>query len=431
MVNTRHIEETCAAERVKALTRAKLNINMDASPRRIRSRWIVSIAIAATLVLTIGGAAIAASMGAIKLSGIFGSVFNGEKSQKFVKTGDEIEVISSEGDVSVEMLAGFIDGEYGAYVQLRVHELSGTKLTDSLSIPEDEKVVGTYEAEKELTAQDTFIFLNGGNRLNTGGVDVSVIDSNTVETTMFTQNKTDSDGKYLIKFDTIASGIRTYLDPQDTGLSIGEIIRIADGTLVSGAEFITIRSIDLDGNKLSIAHYNSDAAIYGWGSASLGLLKPDGEVIWATAGSNAVGVPGQTDIYELGDANPGDLTLVWQGCRADYVLTGDWEFAISSENILMPKTLSGEVEGHFASAVIGATSVEIEIHADYYHNEPSFDPMADGALEIILNNGQRINSNIDFHSSMLDETIATFSYSMSFVNPDDITSIVFCGNEIS
>jgi hypothetical protein len=230
-----------------------------------------------------------------------------------------------------------------------------------------------------------------------------------------------------MRFDTMAFDFHAFEEAQPTGFNIGEHIGMTEPVRIPGAEFAEITSITLDGDKLTIAYRNSEAPVYGWGSAWLGLQKPDGEIIWEPSSTGNFGVAGQTDEFALGTLDPRDLTLVWQGSRADNTITGDWEFTVSGENQLHPRAIEGTFAGHFAQAVLGATSVEIHIHADYYHHRFPYDYEADGAVKLLLADGTVVQPKLG--AAGMDETLASFYYDreMGFVNPADGVSVTFCG----
>ena len=153
----------------------------------------------------------------------------------------------------------------------------------------------------------------------------------------------------------------------------------------------------------------------------------DGEVIWA----NGVSVNAMTGEHfaeiEIGSLNPYDLALIWNGERADYTMTGNWEFAVSGDNVLEPRIYNGEFEGYETQVTIGATSVGIEILADYLNNEFPYELTAiDGVtLMLTLSDGTIVYPK--FSSSMNDSMMASFGYAMGFVNPADVVSVTFCG----
>ncbi len=401
--------EAWSAERVKALTMNKISGAADDSSAerytvlRRHGRRFAIVATAAVLALSLATAALAAS-GVIDLGAFYNSIFNNSKATPYVKTGDEITTQVNDGDVTVELLAGFLESaRSGAYVQMRIQDPTGTKLSESL------------------------IFINNGNTLNTGSVSVRMEDANTAVASMFITPVNAAGGEVKLSFDTIASGIQS-IESESTDFNIGGYVGMSKPVLVPGAEFIEVTGITLNDGELTIAHRNSDAAVYGWGLASLSVQKPDGEMIRSTHGSAAVGVPGQSDCFDIGELDPNGLTLVWSGIRAANTMTGDWEFSISSENTVEPRIIEGTFDNHIAQAVIGATSIEIRIHADYINNNFPYDYTADSALEILLADGTSVQT--EFNGSMNDQTLATFGYTVEFINPDETVSVTFCGETL-
>jgi hypothetical protein len=138
------------------------------------------------------------------------------------------------------------------------------------------------------------------------------------------------------------------------------------------------------------------------------------------------GVPGKADDFEIGDADPNDLTLVWRGRRADYAVTGDWEFTISGDDTLKPKVIEGIIDDNFAQAVIGATSIDFRIGAGYYGKPLPFDPEADGVVEILLGDGTTITPKFSSWATR-DGEHTQIGYMMPFINPDGVVSVRFNG----
>ena len=116
-------------------------------------------------------------------------------------------------------------------------------------------------------------------------------------------------------------------------------------------------------------------------------------------------------------------------------IAGNWEFSISSENVLKERILYGEFEGYKAEVFIGGTGVEIAIFADYTSEQfpyTGFPYEIDTEEAMVINLADGTTAHTRFNSSLCDNTpMATFGYGMSFVNPEDVVSITFCGTTIS
>ena len=388
----------------------KLFMHKTARKHKAGRRLLLAAAIAAVAV-ALSGIALAAT--GYDFSSIFDSIFSNRKAAPYIRTGDGITVVSNAGDVSVEPLAAFYEpARCGLYIKLRIDDL----------------------AEAGVLS-DSLFFLNSGIDVNTGRVIVDFIDANTITASLFISPVMNAES--TVRFNTIASGITGYYEAQLTGFNIGEHIGIESSVIVQGAEFVEITGITLDRGMLMIEFHDSDPSVYGWGSAFLGVMSPDGETIWGDGISTNTMTGERCAYIEIGKANPDDLTLVWNGQRADHTITGNWEFTISGGNLLETRWLDGEFEGNSIRVLLGATLVEFQISADYLGDNDEFpltnsfpyDPMASEAATILLADGTTVYPR--FSASMLDSMTASFSYEMGFVNPVDIVSVTFCGTTIS
>jgi len=381
----------------------KLFIQKTAHTRKSGKRLLL-VAVIAALTIVLSSIALAASN--FSFDSVFNSIFNNKEAELFVQTGDGITLKSIDGDVVIEPLAAFFDvARDGLYIELKITDPTGAKLTDSLIF-----------ADKE-----------SGFQINTGPVVVRFIDKNTVIAGIFI-TPVDT-GETTIRFGMIASGISDFYEEQYTSFNVGDNIGARKPVVVPGAEFIEITDIKLDGNRLTITHRNSDPSVFGFGYASLGLLKPDGEVIYSSFGEDATGASGQSDCFETGGIDPKELTLVWSGIRYDHVMTGNWEIIVSGGNVIETREFSGEFEGHSIGVTIGATVIEFQIFTDYVNNPFPYDYMADDAVIISLSNRMSVYPRFEGH--MNDPTTASIWYTMDFVNPADVVSVMFYGVEIN
>ena len=302
------INETWSVDRIKELTMSKINnsaVVVDRhAPRRI-TRKFTPVAAAIVLSLSLATIALAAS-GVVNFGEIFNSIFRNEEATPYVQVDKGITVLHNEGEVSVEPLAAFIvpaDGaDGGLFMELRIRDLKGTGvLSDSLVFLWDNGYISDLE-------------------LNTGEVQVSVIDENTVVAGLF-------------------------ISPH----SVGRNVRI--DKIVSG----------------------------------------------------------------------------------DTILTGNWEFTISSDNALKQRKLYGTFEGNRTEVTLNGTGIEFWVYADYtskefpYSSFP-FDITAVDAVIVQLIDGTLVYPS--FNSDMVDSTVATFSYRTIFIDPVSIESVTFCGTTI-
>jgi hypothetical protein len=400
-------DEIWSADRIKELTLSKIHNSSVIADRRTAYRLKRRFATAAAvIVLTIAVATTALAVsGIIDFGTIFSSIFHSKEAAPYIHMGDGITMQSNDGEVSVEPIAAFYEvGRSGMYLELRITDPTDERLSDLLLFIDTDSG-------------------NNGNVLNTGPVDVRFVDENTVVAGLLITPV--NIGETIIRFDTIVSGIEQFDEVQPTRFNIGEHISIEKSIVVPGAEIVEISAITLDNGRLTIAHRQSDVSVYGWGSATLGLMKPDGEIIWSNSGASGIGVPGQQDYFEIGNISPNDLTLVWRGMRAENTIVGNWEFAVTGENIINPCSLNGEFDGNEVEVTLGATIVEIKIYADYVNNEFPYDYLAEDAVTLLLKDGTTVHTRAD--GIMCDSTMASFGYGMSFVNPANVVSVEFYG----
>ena len=393
-----------AQRRMKALIR-----NPKAYIRRYQRPVYLKIlrsaaAVFAAVIITFSGITIAAKY--YDFGAIFDSIFNSREAAPFIQTSDGIILKSGDSKVTVEPIAAFFDAARDSlYLEFKIIEPTGIKLSDTLAF---------YNSES-------------GFEVNTGPVMVRLIDEYTAIVGLFITST--NTGDTTVRFDTIASGITYYSEVQRTSFNIGENIGIVTPIVVPEAEFITITDLAIDDNRVTITHRQSDPSLYGIAHTNLGLMKPDGEVIWGSIGSETSGVPGWSDGFEIGDINPETLTLVWSGMRYEYTMTGKWEAIVSGDNVMDMRILNGEFEGNTTKVILGATSVQILISADYINNPFPYEYKANGAVTISLKDGTTVYPI--FHAYNNDQLTASYSYEMHFVDPSIVESVTFCGTTIT
>jgi len=285
------------------------------------------------------------------------------------------------------------------YIKLRIYDPIGGRLSDTLAFP----------------GQDV------------KDISVVVIDDHTVIAEMFVYSFFIR--QMVVQFDTIASGIRSYDRWQPTQFDISAHIDTTSPVVVPGAEHLTITELTLDEGELTLVYRGTDDSLYGWGWEGLGLMKPDGEVILSHFGAiMPVGFRGQLNRFPIGDMDLSDLTLVWYGVAADHTMVGNWEFAVSDDNILGEQMFEGEFEGHRTVVVLGGTSLEIRI----YEPQESLlyalqnETLENLAINVLLSDGTTIYALPDM-SNVWSERRARISYVTSFVHPDDVVSVTFLG----
>ena len=405
--------EEWSADRIKELTMSKIHNSAIAAdnyaPRHFTKRFAIAAA-AVVLIFALATTALAVS-GIIDFSTIFDSIFRNKEATPYIQTGDDIAVQPyeplSEDEITVEPIAAFLEpARSGMYLELRITDPTGTRLSDSLLF---------------LTRSGLMEY-----PLSTGDVSVELIDKNTAIASLFI-TPVDADGA-TIQIVKIASDISYYYEAQPTEFKIGEHLSIDAPVIVPGAEFIEVTGITLSDGMLTIAFRGSDATVYGWGDAFLGVEKPDGEIIWGNGVSASDNTEIRTSYIAIGDLSPDDLTLVWNGSRAKYAINGNWEFTVSGQNVLETRMIDGEFEGNNVRVMLGATSIEFLIEADYFSNPFPYDIHAADAVAIVLNDGTILHPRLA--SNMNDSMTASFAYTMGFTNPDNVESVMFYGTTI-
>jgi hypothetical protein len=425
--NSAFPQETWSSERVNELTMSRINSTAQNTGAHQRGalhygRRFATIAIAAVLMLSFSGIALAAT-GVIDFGPFHNSIFNNTEADQFVKSGEGVSA-KGEGEIKIEVLAGFIDeNRGGVYVQLKLQDPTGTKLSDSL----------------------TFV-KNGSEYVPADNVSVEMTDANTAIASIFVQEPDAIDGAVRIGFDTIASGIHI-VGPQSTDFNIGAQIGLTEPVRVPDAKFIELTSVTCTGGILKISYRNADTSKYGWGLPdTLSVQTQDGERILFADGTKEYGNTGWTWTYEfeIGTADPNDLTLVWQGKKVDTTVTGDWAFTVSADNILKPHTIEGTIDGNYAQAIIGGTGLSLNIVGNVLNSEfldrikkvsaistanggadVTFDDLTVEGIGILLTDGTIVSPK--FGDCYAGEDMSRLSFITEFVNPDDVVSVTFFG----
>jgi len=373
-------------------------------PRRFRG-GVAAVAVILTLALATTALAVS---GTIDFDSIFQSIFRGENAAPYVQTGEDITVHASEGEIEVALLAAFLDDTRigGLYLELEITDPTGERLSDSFALILHYERLG-------------YISLN-----SFGEADVNFIDEYTVHAGFFLPHAdVGVAGEITVRFDFIASNIQN-VEMQPTELNIGAHMGIDTPIVVPGAEFVEITEITLDdAGKLTITSRDSDVSVYGWGAAMLGVMRPDGEIIWPSGGTVHYGIPGGRSYFDIGAIDPYDLTLVWTGRVAGHVMSGNWEFTIpGGDTVLDPGGFSGYFEGYPVRVTLGATNVEVEIFIG------DFDIFQENPLVLYLADGTTVEPR--FNGAEGGHDMATLQYSMEFIHPEDVVRITFRGVEI-
>ncbi|MCL2627938.1 MAG: hypothetical protein FWD44_04475, partial [Oscillospiraceae bacterium] len=255
--------------------------------RRLRPGFAVAAAILITLLFT---TTVLAATGVLNYRDFFNSVFNNEAAAPYIHTGDDITIHISDSDIEVKLVSAFFDAAYvdKIFFELDITDPTGKRLSDSF-ILFARTDFGYHPLSLDYSAH------------------VQRINENTVRAAFSVSHffRKTPEG-VNISFDLIAAGIY-YPKPRPTGLFIGKLIDLETPINVPGSEFIEILEVSRQGGGVSITYQIADYAIYGWGEGSLGLMKPNGEIIWSrfSVGSDTTKIS-----FNIGDINPNDLALV-------------------------------------------------------------------------------------------------------------------------
>jgi len=372
------------------------------APRRFRGGFA---AVAVILTLALATTALAVS-GTINFGSIFQSIFRGESAAPYVQTGEDITVHVSEGEIEVALLAAFLEDTRigGLYLELEITDPTGERLSDSFMLLLRDERLGYIPLNLHMP------------------VDVRFKDEHTVHASFFLPHvDVGETGEIVVQFDFIASNIQN-IEMQPTEFNIGAHMGMDGPIVVPGAAFIEITEITMDDTgRLTITRRDSDVAVYGWGWAMLGLMRPDGEIIWPSGGTIHYGVPGEQCHFGLAGISPYELTLVWTGQVAEHVMSGNWEFTIpGGDTALDPGGFSGYFEGNPTEVFLGGTSVEVLITV-----VGSFDIFQENPLVLYLADGTIVEPRFNGAEGGFD--VATLQYSMEFIHPEDVVRVTFRG----
>ena len=416
--------------------------------KRIYIKPAVAVAVITVMLLALTTTAFAVT-GVIDFGSIFRSIFENETITPYIITGDDIggnETASSNyqtsndsaahantDEVDMRLLNAFIDDTQrgGMHLQFEIHDRTGAKLSDFfVLISHDE--TGAYTNLNMNIPPDMRQWIESITDLSPDGG--QFIDENTVVTDFFipawllpTPNEA---GNIVIQFDFIASNLQTVTVP--TGFNVGEHIDMGGSIPLSGAEFVHITGVELNGSELSIFHEDTyaDPSIYGWGSGMLSLLTSSGETIGLSGQRNHSlmrysGRIGFESFFSIENLDPYDLTLVWKGDIAERIITGNWEFTVVSGTSMQQGVFHGYFEGHNIEVNISTTRVSVDITdwTDWDFILELFDN-EEGALVLYLADGTVIVPNPGGADGGL------LGYEMEFINPADVIRVTFRGVEI-
>ena len=93
-----------------------------------------------------------------------------------------------------------------------------------------------------------------------------------------------------------------------------------------------------------------------------------------------------------------------------------------------PLILNGVFEGNDIEIMIGATVVDVKVFADYYNTDFPYDIHAENRVTLLLKDGTTVQTKVS--GVMYDDTIASFVYYMTFVDPADVVSVTFFGTTL-
>ena len=354
--------------------------------RRFRIGFVAAAAVIALMFAT---TALAAN-GVIDFSSIFQSIFGNEAATQFIQTGEDITAHASEGEVEVEIIAAFQDN--GIFLDMLLTDEVGGRLSERLMLISWNETWGKYH-------------------LIGDSVYAQLIDENTMRASVFLPAWVDS--PYQVRFDMIASGVQFFPEIQ-TELNVGAHIGIENPIIVPG-EVVEITAVSLDGDMLTVASRVSGLAVRGTSEYTLGIMKPDGEIIWFGDGGGTI---------DIGGSCPHELVFVWSGLRAEHIFTGNWDFTITPDDTaLKPGTFIGEFEGHHAEVVVSATNARVRI---YGIDRDTMDEIwEEDSLALYLADGTTVLPSIG--ASEVSSYLALIVYDMEFINPEEVVRVTFRG----
>jgi hypothetical protein len=184
---------------------------------------------------------------------------------------------------------------------------------------------------------------------------------------------------------------------------------------------------------LTIFHSDTtaDPLRYGWGAGLLSLVKSNGERIGLSGArnhflsNNSFSVVSVESRFGVENLNLNDLTLVWRGDMAEFIIPGNWEFTIATNNVaLQPGVFRGSYEEYQVEVDISTTLVIVrtvpglhwETVSELFDEDSLVLYMADGT-EVLPKLGGREGSSM--------------TYYMDFIAPEEVVRVIFRGVELS
>jgi hypothetical protein len=393
---------------------------------------IAAAAIAMTLVIFTTTAL--AVTGIIDFASIFRVGLDNETVAPYIITGEDIVIHANESKLDIQLLAAFIDDTEGGglYLKFEIHDPAGEIHSDSF-------VLILHNEEKVYTGLNMNIPADMRQWLNTemphSPDDVQIIDANTVQAGFFLPHWAEYSrglsGKVTVRFDFIAAGIRN--TTVDSGFNIGEHLNMDGSVTLTGAEFVQITGVELNGSELTIFYSETlaDPMVYGWGSGTLSLMKSSGETISLSGQRNhflsddSFSIVGVESYFYIGNTDPGELTLIWRGDMAEYIFPGRWVFIIDGNTSMQQGFFHGYYQGHRMEVTISATSVNILIVDDDWIDWDFISGLFnEDSLVLYMSDGTVVLPKIGGADG------GNLTYEIEFIDPVDIKRVTFRGVDI-
>ena len=155
---------------VPSSTLAKVdNVLADLDNRKVKTnimklKSFMPIAAVITICVILCGTALAAN-GIIDFGRFYNSIFSNPEAEPYVSTEDMISIIGNSDDLVIEPIAGFIDGDWKLYIQLKLTVQNGVPLPEALYILDGDHLINLGEVAitkvDERMAIISFRALNG------------------------------------------------------------------------------------------------------------------------------------------------------------------------------------------------------------------------------------------------------------------------------
>jgi len=387
--------------------------------RKIGATLAAAVLIAFALAITALAATDIIDVRSFFAGPFFRSVFDNEAAAPYVQAGDDITMNADgsfyityvgadgniveeiENEIDVEILAAFVDG--GIFFDMLITDSTDGRLTGPVNFISWNEDWGDYH--------------------NIGGGQAEIIDEHTMRVDFHLPGWVEE--RYRVHFSMIAMGVE-FIEMFPTEFIVGEHLGLESPLALPGNVVeITAANLNTAGDMLIVEIQPSDLAVRGTGEYSLGVMTPNGEIIWARRSEINLAI-------NIGDADPNELVFVWSGLRAERIIHGNWDFTVTIDDDarLEHAGFYGEFEGYRTEITVSATTVRIYVYGlitrditeEIWENE--------GSLVIYLADGTTVMPRVGGTETSTDVSLLVYSFD-EFIHPNDVERIIFRGIEIS